>query len=92
MHFRSKNLLITGGCGFIGSNFIEHILAKYPDVKIYNLDALTYAGNISNTRNFLENERYKFIHGNICDEMHVKEIFSEFEIDGVINLQLNSCR
>ena len=90
MHFRSKNLLITGGCGFIGSNFIEYILAKYPDVKIYNLDALTYAGNISNTKNFLENERYKFIHGNICDEMHVKEIFSEFEIDGVINFAAES--
>ena len=65
--FRSKNLLVTGGAGFIGSNFINYIIHKYENLNIYNLDSLTYAGNLENTKDFKHYSRYKFIHGDICD-------------------------
>jgi dTDP-glucose 4,6-dehydratase len=62
-----KNLLVTGGCGFIGSNFIRLMLEKYPDVKIINLDKLTYAGNPDNLKDVEDNPNYAFIKGDICD-------------------------
>ena len=83
--FRAKNLLITGGAGFIGSNFIEYLLDKYQTVNIYNLDILTYAGNLKNTQRFEKNPRYKFIKGNICDKTLLNKIFKNNKIDGVIN-------
>jgi dTDP-glucose 4,6-dehydratase len=61
-------LLITGGAGFIGSNFIHYWLAKYPDDKIVNLDALTYAGNLENLKDISDNKNYEFVKGDICDE------------------------
>lgn len=90
MKFRCKNLLVTGGAGFIGSNFIEYLLDKYNDLIIYNLDCITYAGSLNNTKNFEENERYNFIHGNICDEVLLDKIFKDHEIDGVINFAAES--
>ncbi len=62
-----KNLLVTGGCGFIGSNFIRLMLEKYPDIKIINLDKLTYAGNPDNLKDVEDNPNYAFIKGDICD-------------------------
>ncbi len=62
-------LLITGGCGFIGSNFIRHILRKYPDYKIINLDKLTYAGNPENLRDIEKDNNYTFVQGDICDNL-----------------------
>ena len=88
--FRSKNLLVTGGAGFIGSNFINHIINKYENVNIYNLDSLTYAGNLENTNEFKHNPRYKFIHGNICDFALVSKLFKQYNIDGVINFAAES--
>ena len=85
MKFRCSNILITGGSGFIGSNFIEYILNKYHDLKVYNLDNLTYAGNISNTYQFNQNKDYTFIKGDICDGSLLKDIFNQYKIDGVIN-------
>lgn len=61
-------LLVTGGLGFIGSNFIKHILAKYKDYRIINLDKITYAGNISNLRDLENNANYTFVKGDICDK------------------------
>ena len=90
MEFRCKNLLVTGGAGFIGSNFIEYLFDKYNDLIIYNLDCLTYAGNLNNTKNFEDNERYNFINGNICDEVLLEKIFNDYEIDGVINFAAES--
>ena len=90
MKFKSKNLLVTGGSGFIGSNFIKYFFEKYNNVNIYNLDLLTYAGNIENTNEFKYNKRYMFIHGNICDRVLVKKIFTEYNIDGVINFAAES--
>ncbi len=60
-------LLITGGCGFIGSNFIRFVLRAHPDDSVVNLDKLTYAGNPENVRDVADNSRYRFIHGDICD-------------------------
>lgn len=61
------NLLVTGGCGFIGSNFIRHMLKKYPDYRIINIDKLTYAGNPDNLKDIEDNSNYSFVRGDICD-------------------------
>ena len=61
------NILVTGGCGFIGSNFIRHMLKKYPDYKIINIDKLTYAGNPDNLKDIEDNSNYSFVRGDICD-------------------------
>jgi dTDP-glucose 4,6-dehydratase len=66
-------LLVTGGCGFIGSNFIRYWLKKYPNDKIINLDKLTYAGHLSSSKDFLKNKNYKFIKGDICNASLVNE-------------------
>ena len=88
--FRCKNLLITGGAGFIGSNYIDYILNSYENLNIYNLDKLTYAGNKKNISKFEDYQAYKFIHGDICDEFILKNIFKNHEIDGVINFAAES--
>ena len=64
---KTKNILITGGCGFIGSNFVRLALDKLPDSSIVNIDKLTYAGNPANLKDIEENSRYKFVHGDICN-------------------------
>lgn len=81
-------LLITGGCGFIGSCFIRHILRKYPNYKIINLDALTYCGNSGNLRDIENNPNYEFVHGNICDKKLTRELISE--VDCVVNFAAES--
>ena len=88
--FRCKNLLITGGAGFIGSNYIDYILKNYENVNIYNLDKLTYAGSKKNILKFEDYKSYKFIHGDICDEILLENIFENYEIDGVINFAAES--
>ena len=85
MQFKSKNLLITGGAGFIGSNFINFIIENFEKINIINLDLLTYASNLDNLRNLENNARYKFIKGDICDSKLVENIFSKYKIDGLIN-------
>ena len=81
-------LLVTGGAGFIGSCFVRHILNKYKDYKVINLDALTYAGNIENLDDIKDNPNYKFVHGNICDKKLVRELINE--VDAVINFAAES--
>ena len=88
--FRSKNLLVSGGAGFIGSNFIKYILDKYENVKIFNVDLLTYAGNLENTNGFKSNDNYKFFHGDICNYNFIDNIFKTYKIDGVINFAAES--
>jgi len=76
-------LLVTGGCGFIFSNFIRYMLHKYPDYHIINLDKLTYCGNIENTSDFKQNKNYRFIKGDICDKKLVGKITKD--VDVIIN-------
>lgn len=81
-------LLVTGGAGFIGNCFVRHILEKYPEYKVYNIDALTYAGNIENLDDVKNNPNYKFIHGDIRDKELVQDITSE--VDVVVNFAAES--
>ena len=90
MKFRSKNLLVTGGAGFIGSNFIDFILTQYDSVRVINLDKLTYAGSLENTEVFKNNKRYTFIKGCICDKPLLEKIFERYKIDGVVNFAAES--
>jgi dTDP-glucose 4,6-dehydratase len=77
--------LVTGGAGFIGSNFIEYFLNKYSNYKLINYDKLTYAGNIQNLTAVEDNENYVFIKGDICDSKRLKNVFEEFNPEFVVN-------
>lgn len=85
-----KHVLITGGCGFIGSNFVRHTLENYPDYKIVNLDKLTYAGNPGNLTDIEKNPRYRFVKGDIVDAALVQRIFAEEQIDTVVHFAAES--
>lgn len=85
-----KTLLVTGGAGFIGSNFIHYMVEKYPEYKIINLDKLTYAGNLENLRDVENNPNYSFVKGDIADAVIVEKIFSENNVDVVINFAAES--
>ena len=84
------NLLITGGAGFIGSHVVRKFVNTYKDYKIYNLDALTYAGNLENLRDIENHDNYKFIKGDIVDAVFIKEIFKKYRFDGVVHLAAES--
>lgn len=85
-----KTYLVTGGAGFIGSNFVHYILDKYKDIKIINLDKLTYAGNLENLKSVESNENYTFVQGDICDKEVVENIFKTYEVDYVVNFAAES--
>ena len=81
-----KNYLITGGAGFIGSNFIHYLMKKYGEaIRIINLDSLSYCGNRDNVRGYEGRDNYSFLHGSICDEELVSKIFTENNIDNVVH-------
>jgi len=84
-----KTYLITGGCGFIGSNFVRFILEREPEATIINLDNLTYAGNIHNLDG-ISNSRYHFVHGDICDSELVAKLFNDHQFDGVVHFAAES--
>ena len=84
------NLLVTGGAGFIGSNFVRYILEKYPEYRVINLDKLTYAGNLENLAGIDKDPRYAFEKGDICDKTRVKLCTVRYEIDAVINFAAES--
>lgn len=85
-----RNILITGGAGFIGSHVVRLFVRKYPEYRIVNLDALTYAGNLANLRDIESEPNYIFERGDICDTDAVREIFRKYDIDGVIHLAAES--
>lgn len=85
-----RNILITGGAGFIGSHVVELFVNKYPNDNIYNLDALTYAGNLTNLTEVENAPNYKFIKADICDYNTISDIFSKYKIDSVIHLAAES--
>src|SRR3972149_7786110 len=84
----SRKLLVTGGCGFIGSNFIRYVLNNHND-DVLNLDALTYAGNLENLKDIIANKRYRFVKGDICDERVVNDILKN-GIDVILNFAAES--
>ncbi len=85
-----KTYLVTGGAGFIGSNFIINMLNKYEDIKIINLDKLTYAGNLENLKSIENDKRYELIKGDICDEILVSSIFNKYKVDYVVHFAAES--
>ena len=85
-----RKLLVTGGAGFIGSNFVRMVLSEHPDCFVVNLDKLTYAGNLENLAGFENHPNHKFIKGDICDGTLVANIIDEYKIDGIINFAAES--
>ena len=85
-----KTLLVTGCAGFIGSNFVPYFLDKYPDIRLVNLDLLTYAGNLENLAEVQGNERHIFVKGDICDRSLVESLFETYDIRGVIHFAAES--
>ena len=85
-----ENILVAGGAGFIGSNFIKMMLDKHHDYKIINVDALTYAGNLGNLKDIADHPNYRFIKADIRDRVRMDEIFASQGIDTVVNLAAES--
>ncbi len=85
-----KNILITGGAGFIGSHVVRRFVQNYPNYHIYNLDALTYAGNLENIKDIENESNYTFLKGDIVDEAFLHTIFEKYQFDGVVHLAAES--
>ena len=85
-----KNILITGGAGFIGSHVVRRFVNQYPNYHIFNLDALTYAGNLENITDIENKPNYTFVKGNILDEAFLEDLFTKHKFDGVLHLAAES--
>lgn len=85
-----KSILITGGAGFIGSNFLPYFIEKYADYQIINLDLLTYAGNLENLQDIKAGANYEFVQGDVCDRKLIESIFQKYDIKGVIHFAAES--
>ncbi|MBL0738844.1 dTDP-glucose 4,6-dehydratase [Flavobacterium sp. GN10] len=85
-----KKILITGGAGFIGSHVVRRFVNKYPQYQIFNLDALTYAGNLENIKDIENNSNYTFVKGDIVDESFINDLFKLHDFDGVLHLAAES--
>ena len=85
-----KKILITGGAGFIGSHVVRRFVTNYPNYHIFNLDALTYAGNLANLTDIEEQPNYTFVKGNITDAAFIEQLFTEHDFTGVIHLAAES--
>jgi len=84
------NLIVTGGAGFIGSNFVRHMLNTYPDYTIINLDLLTYAGNKESLADLIDNPKHVFVEGNITDRDLLDQLITDYKVDGIINFAAES--
>ena len=85
-----KSVLVTGGAGFIGANFVPYMVAKYPEYRIINLDKLTYAGNLDNLEECAGAENYVFVQGDICDAKLGDALFEKYDIRGVVHFAAES--
>lgn len=88
--YMPKNMMVTGAAGFIGSNFVRMILAKYPDVKIISFDKLTYAGSLDNLKNLKNDRNHTFVEADICDEASVAKTLREHKIDTIVHFAAES--
>lgn len=88
--YTPRNVLVTGGAGFIGANFIRYFLAQYPQAKVINLDLLTYAGSLDNLKDLPKNSAYDFIQGDICDAALIATILRKHQIDTIIHFAAES--
>ncbi len=86
----SQTILVTGGAGFIGSNFIRYVLQHDPDVQIVNVDALTYAGNLANLEDVADSPRYHFVRGKIQDQALIEQVCRDYGVEGIINFAAES--
>lgn len=85
-----KNVIVTGGAGFIGSNFVRHILERNKEIRVINVDKLTYAGNLENLKGLENDKRYVFEKADICDKEKIEEIIKKYEVDTIINFAAES--
>ena len=85
-----RNIIVTGGAGFIGSHVVRHLVNKYSDYRIINVDALTYAGNLANLKDIEQYSNYKFVKADIYDFDIIRRLFSDYSVDGVIHLAAES--
>jgi len=85
-----KSILVTGGAGFIGSNFVRYFLEAHPDVQVVNYDALTYAGNLENLADVAARPLYRFVKGDICDRAAVEKAFKDYAVDTVVHFAAES--
>jgi dTDP-glucose 4,6-dehydratase len=85
-----KKILVTGGAGFIGANFIRMVLDEYPDTSVVNLDKLTYAGNLENLKEYAGRPNYRFVKGDICDAPFVAQLVDEYRIEAIVNFAAES--
>ena len=90
VELKNKNILVTGGAGFIGSHVVRLFVNKYPEYHIYNLDVLTYAGNLENLKDVESKKNYTFLHGDITNAEYIKSIFLQYRFDSVIHLAAES--
>ena len=90
MENRDRTILVTGGAGFIGSNFIAYLLEKHPNDAVVNLDVLTYAGNLENLKGVEQNPRYQFVKGDIRDRALVHDLFATHQFTHVVNFAAES--
>ena len=85
-----KNVIVTGGAGFIGSNFVRYVLEKNKEIRVINVDKLTYAGNLENLKGLENDKRYVFEKADICDKEKIEEIIKKYEVDTIINFAAES--
>jgi dTDP-glucose 4,6-dehydratase len=90
MEYHPHNVLVTGGAGFIGCNFVRHLLASDPDIRVINLDLLTYAGSLDNLRDLPDPARHIFVQGDICDRLLIDRLLRKHQIDTIVHFAAES--